>query len=67
MLLLAVFIVIITQCLVYSSAELQLFEHAPKSDGSLRFLVIGDWGRRGAYNQSQVAVQVLFEGLIWEA
>ncbi|XP_058731176.1 purple acid phosphatase 8-like [Vicia villosa] len=57
-LILAVFIVIITQCLVSSSAEFQLFEHAPKSDGSLSFLVIGDWGRRGAYNQSQVAFQM---------
>ena len=39
-------------------AELQRFEHAPKSDGSLSFLVVGDWGRRGDYNQSQVATQV---------
>ncbi|KAJ8648427.1 hypothetical protein MRB53_001450 [Persea americana] len=39
-------------------AELQRFEHAPKSDGSLSFLVVGDWGRRGDYNQSQVATQM---------
>ena len=30
----------------------------PKSDGTLSFLVVGDWGRRGSYNQSQVARQV---------
>lgn len=42
-----------------STAELQRFEHPVKADGSLSFLAIGDWGRRGAYNQSQVAYQVL--------
>lgn len=60
LLVLVVFIATITQCLVYSSAELQSFEHAPKPDGSLSFLVIGDWGRRGGYNQSQVALQVMY-------
>ncbi|XP_039041042.1 purple acid phosphatase 8-like [Hibiscus syriacus] len=44
-------------------AELQRFEHAAKPDGSLSFLVVGDWGRRGHYNQSQVALQM---GLIGE-
>lgn len=39
-------------------AELERFEHAGKPDGSLSFLVVGDWGRRGHYNQSQVAFQV---------
>ena len=39
-------------------AELQRFDHAVKSDGSLSFLVVGDWGRRGLYNQSNVAYQV---------
>lgn len=58
MVLQLVFIGTIIQCLMYSSAVLQVFEHAPKSDGSLSFLVLGDWGRRGAYNQSQVAFQV---------
>ncbi|KAI9082172.1 hypothetical protein K1719_035912 [Acacia pycnantha] len=28
-----------------------------KSHGSLSFVVIGDWGRKGEYNQSQVAAQ----------
>ena len=37
---------------------LRRFQHAPKADGSLSFLVLGDWGRRGAFNQSQVALQV---------
>lgn len=41
-----------------SSAELQWFEHPAKSDGSLSLLAVGDWGRRGTYNQSQVAYQV---------
>ncbi|XP_024993709.1 purple acid phosphatase 8-like [Cynara cardunculus var. scolymus] len=39
-------------------AELQRFEHPVKSDGSLSFLVVGDWGRRGLYNQSNVAYQM---------
>lgn len=41
-----------------SSAQLQRFKHPPKEDGSLSLLVVGDWGRRGDYNQSQVASQV---------
>ncbi|KAF5469224.1 hypothetical protein F2P56_013313 [Juglans regia] len=45
-------------CFFHSSAELQRFEHPTKSDGSLSFLVVGDWGRRGAFNQSQVAHQM---------
>jgi len=47
-----VFIGTIALCLVVSSAVLEQFEQAPKQDGSLSFLVIGDWGRKGAYNQS---------------
>ncbi|KAG4906253.1 hypothetical protein AAZX31_20G011200 [Glycine max] len=39
-------------------AELQRFQHQPKHDGSLNFLVIGDWGRKGHYNQSLVATQM---------
>ncbi|KAH9745980.1 Purple acid phosphatase 8 [Citrus sinensis] len=41
-----------------SSAELPWFEHPAKPDGSLSFLVVGDWGRRGAYNQTKVAHQM---------
>ncbi|OMO87768.1 hypothetical protein COLO4_20578 [Corchorus olitorius] len=41
------------------SAELGRFEQPiNKVDGSLSFLVVGDWGRRGAFNQSQVAFQM---------
>ncbi|GMH11327.1 hypothetical protein Nepgr_013168 [Nepenthes gracilis] len=39
-------------------AELERFEQPIKADGSLSFLVVGDWGRRGGYNQSQVAFQM---------
>ncbi|KAG5136158.1 hypothetical protein JHK82_020889 [Glycine max] len=53
-----VFIGTIALCLVVSSAVLERFEQALKQDGSLSFLVIGDWGRKGAYNQSKVAFQM---------
>ncbi|ESW30772.1 hypothetical protein PHAVU_002G181300 [Phaseolus vulgaris] len=53
-----VFIGSVALCLVVSSALLQRFEEAAKADGSLSFLVIGDWGRKGAYNQSEVAFQM---------
>ncbi|CAI0553048.1 unnamed protein product [Linum tenue] len=46
-------------------AELPRLEHsgskyfkAGKGDGSLAVLVVGDWGRKGAYNQTQVATQM---------
>lgn len=47
-------------CFVPNSlSELQRVKHSAKADGSLiSFLVVGDWGRRGLYNQSQVALQV---------
>jgi len=41
-----------------AAAELPLVEHPAKNDGSLSLLVIGDWGRKGAYNQSKVAQQM---------
>ncbi|XP_022735153.1 purple acid phosphatase 17-like [Durio zibethinus] len=44
--------------LVPSFAELQRIEHPTKSDASLSFLVVGDWGRKGFYNQSEVAFQM---------
>ncbi|KAL3614690.1 Purple acid phosphatase 17 [Castilleja foliolosa] len=40
------------------SGELERIEHATRGDGTLRFLVVGDWGRKGDYNQSQVAFQM---------
>ncbi|KAI4379064.1 hypothetical protein MLD38_005405 [Melastoma candidum] len=40
-------------------AEIDRFLHPPaKDDGSLAFLVVGDWGRQGLYNQSEVAAQM---------
>lgn len=39
-------------------AELERFEQPTKGDGTLTFLVVGDWGRKGHFNQSQVAFQV---------
>jgi hypothetical protein len=49
---------ILSLCSVLSTAELQQFEQDPKADRSLSFLVVGDWGRRGGFNQSEVAEQV---------
>nr|GLL32827.1 purple acid phosphatase 3-like [Ipomoea trifida] len=40
-------------------AELPRLEHSPaKAGGSLSVMVVGDWGRKGTYNQSQLAVQM---------
>ncbi|KAI9075695.1 hypothetical protein K1719_042311 [Acacia pycnantha] len=36
-------------------AKLQRLHHHPKRNETLKFLVIGDWGRKGEYNQSLVA------------
>lgn len=44
-----------------AAAELPLVEHPAKNDGSLSLLVIGDWGRKGTYNQSKVADQVNYD------
>lgn len=41
-----------------AAAELPRLEHPAKDDGTLSLLVIGDWGRKGTYNQSRVAEQV---------
>jgi hypothetical protein len=40
-----------------AAAELTRMEHPAKNDGSLSLLVVGDWGRKGTYNQSRVAEQ----------
>lgn len=43
-----------------SLSKLERLEHpVTKSDGSLSFLVVGDWGREGKFNQSLVAHQVI--------
>ncbi|CAM8936380.1 unnamed protein product [Rhodiola kirilowii] len=49
---------IFNNLIAFSFGGLQRFEHPAKSDGSLSFLVIGDWGRRGLYNQSEIANQM---------
>jgi len=56
-----------TSLVIPSFAELERLEHPAKGDGSLSFLVVGDWGRRGFYNQSHVAFQVwnLSVSLFW--
>ncbi|XP_066354382.1 purple acid phosphatase 4-like [Miscanthus floridulus] len=41
-----------------AAAELVRLEHPAKNDGSLSLLVVGDWGRKGTYNQSRVAQQM---------
>ncbi|VFQ61916.1 unnamed protein product [Cuscuta campestris] len=46
-------------CLCPAAAELQTFHHPARGDGSLiSFLVVGDWGRKGDFNQSRVASQM---------
>ncbi|XP_062182869.1 purple acid phosphatase 4-like [Phragmites australis] len=44
--------------LVPAGAELTRVEHAPKAEGSLAILAVGDWGRRGQFNQTLVAEQM---------
>ncbi|KAJ4710156.1 Purple acid phosphatase [Melia azedarach] len=51
-------LIFISSILYSSFAELPKFEHPIKGDGSLSFLVVGDWGREGMYNQSDVAFQM---------
>ncbi|XP_058213001.1 purple acid phosphatase 8-like [Rhododendron vialii] len=45
-------------CLGVAVAELQRLQHPAGDDESLRVLVVGDWGRKGTHNQSEVAVQM---------
>uniref|UniRef100_A0A6N2KAZ2 Purple acid phosphatase n=1 Tax=Salix viminalis TaxID=40686 RepID=A0A6N2KAZ2_SALVM len=44
--------------MVSTHAELQRFEQPAKTDGKLSFLVLGDWGEKGDFNQSEVAHQM---------
>ncbi|KAL8161222.1 hypothetical protein V2J09_012711 [Rumex salicifolius] len=56
-----VLVVLAAACFLGSNGELKRLNHPMKSnqDGWLtRFLVVGDWGRKGFYNQSQVATQM---------
>ncbi|RLM68844.1 purple acid phosphatase 4-like [Panicum miliaceum] len=41
-----------------AAAELTRVEHPPKTEGSLNILAVGDWGRRGQFNQTLVAEQM---------
>ncbi|KAF0929158.1 hypothetical protein E2562_016397 [Oryza meyeriana var. granulata] len=41
-----------------ASAELTRLEHPVVDGAPLRLVVVGDWGRKGGYNQSRVAEQV---------
>ncbi|CAN6290088.1 unnamed protein product [Urochloa humidicola] len=45
-------------CCDTAAAALPRLGHPAKSDGSLSLLVVGDWGRKGTYNQSRVAEQM---------
>ncbi|XP_021742334.1 purple acid phosphatase 8-like [Chenopodium quinoa] len=55
-------LIILTILMVFNgqliNAKLPKFKHATKQDGSLSLLVVGDWGRKGAYNQTLVANQM---------
>ncbi|XP_039124954.1 purple acid phosphatase 17-like [Dioscorea cayenensis subsp. rotundata] len=51
-------LVILMKLFMLSCGEFQRFDEKIKSDGSLSIFVVGDWGRNGNYNQSQVATQM---------
>ncbi|XVF43464.1 hypothetical protein PTKIN_Ptkin02bG0042000 [Pterospermum kingtungense] len=53
-----IYLLLIWLSSVTSSAELQRFRQPVKPDGSLSFLVVGDWGRKGLFNQSKVSFQM---------
>ena len=52
------FVAVAALCCAPGAAELPRLEHPANNDGSLKLLVVGDWGRKGACNQSRVAEQV---------
>ncbi|GLT27686.1 hypothetical protein SLA2020_111970 [Shorea laevis] len=54
----ALIIISVAVLLFSCKAELPRFVQGIKADRSLSFLVVGDWGRRGLYNQSHVAFQM---------
>ncbi|KAJ4961790.1 hypothetical protein NE237_021700 [Protea cynaroides] len=53
----AVLFLTFSLCFVSTLAKLQQIDHPLNSD-SLRILVVGDWGRLGHYNQTEVAFQM---------
>ncbi|KAA8529876.1 hypothetical protein F0562_034520 [Nyssa sinensis] len=63
MVLSSILTAILCLCFALAGADLQIFEHPAKPDGSLSVMVVGDWGRRGTHNQSEVARQM---GIIGE-
>ncbi|RLM59016.1 purple acid phosphatase 3-like [Panicum miliaceum] len=57
-------LLVVVPLVVAAAAELPRLEHPPtKEDRSLALLAVGDWGRRGQFNQSLVAEQM---GIIGE-
>lgn len=52
------FLMFISFAFVSTTKKFPSFQHPTNNDGSLSFLVLGDWGRRGGFNQSQVALQM---------
>lgn len=54
----AAFLALLAVAAGVAAAELTRVEHPAKNDGSLSLLVVGDWGRKGNYNQSRVAEQM---------
>ncbi|KAL9248054.1 hypothetical protein vseg_021417 [Gypsophila vaccaria] len=59
---LSMIFIVLSFCLLLdvqvTKAWLPRHRQATKSDGSLSFLVVGDWGRKGGFNQSRVATQM---------
>jgi len=52
-------LLVVVVLVVAADTELPRLEHPPrKEDRSLTLLAVGDWGRRGQFNQSLVAEQV---------
>ncbi|XP_047944360.1 purple acid phosphatase 17-like [Salvia hispanica] len=58
MIVFSLWLAMITLNCAQISAKFPIFEQPTKGDGTLKFFVIGDWGRKGEYNQSQVALQM---------
>nr|CAB3496539.1 unnamed protein product [Digitaria exilis] len=54
----AAVVVLVALLCAPAAGELERLEHPAKNDGSLSVLVVGDWGRKGTYNQSRVAEQM---------
>lgn len=53
----------LSSCTSPATAELTRLEHPVAAGAPLRLLVVGDWGRKGGYNQTRVAEQVILLSL----